>query len=223
MEFEPKQHDDAVDKVLAALRDAVPPEGMEARIAQRLAQPRPVQRAASRWRDLLTGSNLAGAWVRGALTGAAVASIVIAATLLLHRPIQTTTDHSKIAVHESVSAPTATPVSASPRTTPASAPRSAPCVSPAVPRIREIAPAPTGEKLLAEETHNNTAAPSHPAPALSLTPQERALVRLVHTSDPKDLAPLTPEMHAKAQAQDEADFDRFFATPASPSSSQHNE
>jgi len=63
MGIEHKPHDDAIDKTLAALKRAAPPDGMETRILQRLQQ-QPAPAAPFRWRDLLTGSALAAAWWR---------------------------------------------------------------------------------------------------------------------------------------------------------------
>jgi hypothetical protein len=59
-------------------------------------------------------------------------------------------------------------------------------------------------------------APSHPAPVLPLTAQERALVRLAQTADPKLLASLTPETQAKLEAQEADDYNKFFAPPPAP-------
>jgi hypothetical protein len=218
------EHDNAVDKVLAALRDAVPPEGMHARIAQRLAQEAATtQDTAFRWRNLFAGSSLAGAWWRGALSGAAVAMIVTGAVLFaghLLRPRTLVPDSGQLAVRETVS-PTATPVAAT-HTTPASEDRARPCISPNLPRVRNVVPTPSDEKLLAE-SRDDSAAPSHPAPALALTAQERGLVRLVRTSDPKELGTLNSETQAKLQAKDEADFDKFFAPPAPAPTTNNNE
>ena len=55
--------------------------------------------------------------------------------------------------------------------------------------------------------------PSHPAPAMGLTAQERELVQLARNGDAKDLAALDPETRAKAEAKDAAEFQRFFAEP----------
>ncbi len=59
-------------------------------------------------------------------------------------------------------------------------------------------------------------APSHPAPVLPLTAQERALVRLVQTADPKLLAALSPETQAKVEAQEADNYNKFFAPPTAP-------
>ena len=65
MDTDHNQHDEAIDKVLTALRDAAPPQGMEARIAQRLAQtPSPAPASAFGWRALFTSSAMAATWWR---------------------------------------------------------------------------------------------------------------------------------------------------------------
>jgi hypothetical protein len=48
---------------------------------------------------------------------------------------------------------------------------------------------------------------------MGLTAQEQQLVRLARTGDAKELAPLDPEMRAKAEARDAAEFQKFFAEP----------
>src|SRR4051812_43628015 len=78
------EHDDAVDKVLAALKNAAPPDGMEARITQRLDH-HTAATAQSGWRDLLAGSTLAIVWWRGALSGFAVAALGVGVVLLAQR------------------------------------------------------------------------------------------------------------------------------------------
>ena len=70
--------DEAVERALAALRDAKTPEGMEARIVDRLALHAAVPDVAGfQWRDIFAGSALAGAWWRGAVSGVAVAMLVV--------------------------------------------------------------------------------------------------------------------------------------------------
>ena len=70
-----------------ALRDATPPAGMETRIAQRLAGQRVDMTAdASLWRGLFARLAMQGPWLRGAITGVAVASLAFGAVLLLVRP-----------------------------------------------------------------------------------------------------------------------------------------
>jgi anti-sigma-K factor RskA len=86
MENQHNQPDAAIDKTLAALNSAAPPEGLDSRIAARIAaQPAP---AVSPWRDRLTGYTLASAWWRGALTGAVAAMLALTAVLLLQHHSQ---------------------------------------------------------------------------------------------------------------------------------------
>ncbi|HEY5382192.1 MAG TPA: hypothetical protein VIJ65_08045 [Acidobacteriaceae bacterium] len=59
-------------------------------------------------------------------------------------------------------------------------------------------------------------APSHPAPPLPLTPQEKALLRLVryrNTTQLAELAALNPEVSAARDAQEAAAFHAFFPDP----------
>lgn len=68
----------------------------------------------------------------------------------------------------------------------------------------------------AEALPDASFAPSHPAPVLPLTAQERALVRLAQTADPKLLAALSPETQAKIEAQEADNYNKFFAPPPAP-------
>jgi hypothetical protein len=210
MELEHRNHDDAIDKTLAALKRAAPPEGMEARILQRLQQPVPA--APFRWSDLLTGSALAGAWWRGALSGAATAMLLVGALLLAQHGLRARPQHavSLIAATRTPS-PAALPVAALSQRAAANDSRAKPCTTPGAMHVRIAAPARSTTMLSAASF-----APSHPAPVLPLTAQERALVRLVKTADPKLLAALSPETQAKVDAQETEDFNKFFAPPPVP-------
>jgi hypothetical protein len=87
-----------------------------------------------------------------------------------------------------------------------------PCISPSVLRIPRALPAADTHILRAEST-----APSHPTPDEPLTPQERELVRLAQRSDPRVLATLNTETQTRLEAQNAADFAKFFAPqPPSP-------
>lgn len=209
MELEHRNHDDAVDTVLAALRDATPPEGMEARIAQRLQQHAAIAPAAEfRWRDLIAGTTLAGAWGRGALSGAAAAMLVAGVVLFAQHGLRAGSGHEPVAVNQIA----ATRVVAPSKTSPDQA-HGNPCVSPRVLRARSTVPE---DKMLLAEALAAVNAPSHPAPELPLTAQERELVQLARTADPKMLAALAPETQAKVDAQEEENFDKFFAPPPAP-------
>jgi hypothetical protein len=70
---------------------------------------------------------------------------------------------------------------------------------------------PTQDELRAETT-----APSKPAPELPLTAQERELVRLARSVDPNQLVALDDTTQAKMEAEDAAEFERFFTPPPAP-------
>lgn len=206
METEP---DETVDKVLAALRNATPPEGMEARIAQRLhAAPSAGP----------TISTFSAVWWRGAFTGAALATLATAVLFLAFHRLATPAPHPQTAssvLHNAAPPSTATMVS-TPRDV-----RGTLCASPSVLRVQNTTSTPF-DKSLRAETRIENSAPSYPAPALPLTAQERALVQLVRTGDPKQLAALTPEQEAKVDAEKAAEFARFFARPTPPPSPDAN-
>jgi hypothetical protein len=53
-------------------------------------------------------------------------------------------------------------------------------------------------------------AASHPAPPMPLTEQERLLLRIAHRGDPVELAMLDPVLRDVRDAEEQADFQRFF-------------
>jgi hypothetical protein len=194
MNTKPNQTDAAIDKTLAALNTATPPDGMETRIVARLAaQPAP---AAS------PRAPFSPAWWRGAATGAAFALLAVAAVLLLQHK---TPPPNRLAV--------ATPtLNITPVNTVASA---TPCAHPAILRTHAPVSLPSPALLLAE-AGTESAAPSHPAPVLPLTAQERALARLARTADPQQLAALTSEPEIKLEAETAAASTKFSASPPAP-------
>jgi hypothetical protein len=88
---------------------------------------------------------------------------------------------------------------------------SEPCVS-APPRVVRESAAERKRELVG--IVRATMAASHPAPPMGLTAQERELVQLSRSSDAKELVTPDPEMRAKAEAQNAAEFQRFFGEPA---------
>jgi hypothetical protein len=206
----PDQPDNAIDKVLAALRDAPPPEGMDARIAQRLDQhaQHTQTRPTSHWRALLTGQSLAAAWFRGAATGAVAALLTVAAVFAFHHASTPAPQQAAMSPNRN---PAITPVSVSPRnTTPY------PCAHPAAFKLATAAKPHAAEIPWTVDIAENTA-PSRPAPVMPLTAQERQLVRLVRASNPNELAAISHETHAKQQ--DAAEDSKFFIPPPSSSES----
>jgi hypothetical protein len=215
MEIQPNQPDAAIDKTFAAIKNAVPPEGMEARITQRLQQQATAPSGKLFWRDLFTGSALAGAWWRGAVSGAVAAMLIAGAAIFAgHAMRREPAARDQIATHPPAAAPTLT----SAESVPAAEDRRKPCASSGAMRVASIVPA-----RQSEVAATGTMAPSHPAPVLPLTTQERQLVRLARTADPKQLDTLNPDTQAKLQAQDAAEFEKFFTPPHAPPLTENNE
>jgi hypothetical protein len=186
------RHEFAVDHILHALGNAPVPEGLEARLCtgvQVRAKARQYSHANSR------------TWWRGALAGAAFATLAISAVLLLQHRSKTHADHA------------ATPDIAADRT-PATQPVSAVLTAPG--RAKPCAPIDMSYVAL---THGSTigstehAKKPNPFPEQPLTPEERTLVLLARRTDPKELAILNPEARAKLDAEEAAKFSEFFAPP----------
>lgn len=224
MNIEHDEHGDALDKILAAVRDAAPREGMEARITDQLQRQATTPPASPfRWRDAFVNSAQTGEWWRGAITGAAAVLLMTATFLLAGRLLQTRPDRIPM-VRNSTDRSVATAgtyVTTSPFGIPASEARAQPCAHPTILRAANVVPTYSTDGLNAE-TRLESDAPSHPAPPLPLTTQERALIRLVQTASPRQLATLNPEEYAKLEAQSALKFEKYFAPPAPPSTADGN-
>jgi len=215
---EHKQHKAAIDRVLEALRDAAPPAGMETRIAQRLAEQRVDATVdTSLWRGLFARLAIQGPWLRGAITGAATASLAFGAFLLLARPhhedsmAQTSGNSSQRWVAPRAGRATPVSVGAEP---PVGQSGNKPCGNPMLMRARGGAtPSRTVSGAIPRRPILRTAsfAPSRPAPPAPLTAQERALLQLTRTASPAALAALNPAAEQQADAEREAAFEKFFA------------
>ena len=198
-----KNSDDVIERALARLREAEVPEGLEERIAARLTA-HAAGRVEFRWRELFAGTAVAGVWWRGALSGVAVAMVVMGAVWLAGRHARSGEVVARERVVAVPSAPAARAVAVKEEV------RSGePCVS--MPRVVRDSAATRRQELVRIARAEMEV--SHPAPAMGLTAQERELVQLARNGDVKDLAALDPEMRARAEAQDAAEFQRFFAEP----------
>jgi hypothetical protein len=207
MTTKPNQPDAAIDKTLAALNAASPPEGMQARIAARIAaQSAP---ATSPWRAAFSP-----AWWRGAATGAAAAMLVTGVVLFASHNAQPRSDAGRATPRGASAVRTLAPVSAPAQNAPAGQALGNPCASPKVLQLRNATF--RASNTLRAETAAAIGVPSHPAPVRPLTAQERALVELARTADPKMLVALSPETQAKVEAQEQDNFNKFFAPPPAP-------
>ncbi len=203
--------DRAIDAVLAALRDADPPVGMEIRIldaleGHRSSQPVPATRSS-------LPARLAGL-PRTPLAGALAASLAVAslATAAFLHPARHKSPDTSAPQRTGTQAPQPKPADLASEIhdshrSPTGAPHSRPSL-----KIPPTAP-PTDLDTLAL---SESLAPSQPAPPLPLTPQEQLLMRVLHRRDPEPLTDLNGELRAKREAEQLADFDKFFKDPPQP-------
>lgn len=194
-----KDSDQAMEKVLAGLRDAEPPAGMERRILETV-QNHDVTRPRWGWLTALSPRIAATPMVYAATLAGAVI-LVLALPAMRHR------HHAPIQSAQTIPSVPISP--ASPATVAESAePRPPTTVTPpqrrSKPRKLEIT---DPEEALAVREMN---APSRPAPPLPLTEQEKLLVRFVRTRTPEELAAIDPAKWAAQDEQQRAEFDRFF-------------
>jgi hypothetical protein len=174
-----KNPEEAIGKVLAGLREAEAPAGMEGRIlaaVEARASKRPI--IAPRW-----------AW-SAALAGVAAVCLLMA----IHRYGQTLTQARHAVPVESAG----TQVVSLLRNESIAPARATTHVR----RVRQTNDADAG--LLQEMR-----APSHPAPEAPLTNEEKLLLRVVHSGDPQLMAMLNPEERARQEAESEAEFQKF--------------
>jgi hypothetical protein len=196
-----KNSEEAIDKVLAGLRDSEAPTGMERRIMETL-QHCSVTRSSSRmWQQTAIVPVFCGA----------LTAVVILAVLMT--PAVRRANRVPVQTHTSA-APPALPPSA-PKIVVGSVkfpPRHADTRSTTMPSKKSPKQANDMDAIALEEMR----APSQPPPPIPLTAQEKLLLRVVYNRDPVQLAALTPAARARDDAQEEADFQKFFTPPEQP-------
>jgi len=194
----PHDQDERMNRVLTGLRMVQPPTGMNRRIFEALeAEIRPAQRRLPPL-SLRTRAFLRVAGVRQVQASLAACTALLLVAALLH---STRTRPAVNPPETRLPSPTETAIATTP-----------------VPhrhtrRIRTSS-RPSAEELLCLR---ELQAPSHPAPPLPLTAEEKLLLSIAHTGDPAEFAMLNPELHAKQEEESTADFQRFTHQAASAS------
>ena len=208
-----KNPEEAIEKVLAGLRDADAPVGMECRILNTLdaLEDHSSPRRRSGW------GRLRPIWL---LTPARPASWSLASGVALAGlfAVAMTIPAIRRLGHSSTQAPTqirtnSTAARPQPSAGPETAANNAP-LPPPVPGVRSTRK--TNAPRL-EGAHDNDLAAlskvrsdSFPAPPMPLTEQERLLLRIAHKADPVELAMLDPMQRAARDAEENADVKKFF-------------
>jgi hypothetical protein len=209
-----KNADEGIERVLAALREAEAPEGMEQRILEAMQN-----RASARreWRPL--GFVMPSWPVRKqpwviAMASLAVVSLAICWTAFRgHR-----SEHNVVGSKRQV------------------APADAPAPAAQAVAAREIQPLPgrSSAQLRGKAdfkrarvasnadtvTLHEMLAVSYPAPPMPLTEQEKLLLRIAHRRDAVELAMLEPMLRIVQEAEEKEEFQRFFGSAASQSATE---
>jgi hypothetical protein len=187
--------DGTIERLLAGLRDAEPPAGIERRILEAL--------------DGMEGheaSAFAAFWRRAFRPAMAM---LLACTVILI---------AGIAAHQQRHAPATLSRSTGTDVRPAARPE-------LVTQKVSTAPRRTTLRVSVKHPHDapavaETQAASFPAPPLPLTEQERLLLRLAHRGDADNMAILNPDARAAQTAKATEEFQQFFAINATEMRSQ---
>lgn len=199
-----KDSDEAIDRVLTGLRDVSAPAGMEQRVLAAMERQASAG-AGSQWRT----------WS----IGLAAAVVLVAAVAVSLRPHKVP-NQAVVAVTQPLAAPVSSTVVQLPKrnteiqpvikvangshaTTEAAALRFA-----KNDLNRSVQRAATPQPVQVADTGGI------PAPPMPLTEQERMLLRLAHRTDAAELTPLNAEARARQNAEFDAEFQEFFAPPA---------
>jgi hypothetical protein len=205
-----KNSEEAIDRVLAGLRDADPPAGMERRILDRLKE-RETERSRSEWRPIWLVTPVSWAVGRPVACGVALAGVLAVVWTITvvrrpgHVPVQS---RVSVAPVESVHANNSEAIEKSAQ------------VSRREPRVRSVGKmnvrkVSSGAGAGVNEDSDSLAlqefrAASQPAPPLPLTEQEKLLLRIAHRGAPEELAALNPSLRAERDAEEKAEVQRFF-------------
>jgi hypothetical protein len=197
-----KNLDETIDQVLAGLRKAEAPEGMERRILVALRDSAPGLR---KWRlfKLITPSRLPEPrlWAT-AIASIAIVAVAVSWTAFRDHRIEHNTASSNHLIPAVVPLPEAHIATA---TVSPLFPEKVSARSSRMGNPRRLEFASTTESVALRELH----APSRPAPPMPLTEQEQLLRRYVQTRDSQELAALNPVKWTTQDAVEKAKFDKF--------------
>jgi hypothetical protein len=184
--------DGTIERLLAGLRDAEPPAGIERRILEAIdgMEAREAAAPASLWR-----------WpLRPAIAMLLACAVILMVAITVQQARHATPDLKSADVRQPAK-PEARALKAPP--------------VPLRPRSRVPVRPPQNEPA-AEETR----VASFPAPPLPLTEQERLLLRLAHRGDADNMAILNPDVRTALTAKATEQFQQFFAINATEMRSQ---
>ena len=201
-----KTSEEIIHQALTGLRDTQAPTGLEDRVLQAL-QDRASSTSVWRWWRPLERTTRSWAW------GVAVAGVAVAFLSLTvssaHRRGHGTADSKRQPISEKaqpMSAQNAVAVEHVPVSTPHGMSTKRVAARREAQKVQSL----SGEDAIAL---SEMRAPSHPAPKMPLTEQEKLMLRIVRGGDPVELAELDPRVRDAQYAQQKAEFKNFFEPP----------
>ena len=198
-----KNLEEAIENVLAGLRDVDAPAGMEGRILGALEE-RASARPGSGWRvwPMMPGVPVG---VRYVVCGFALAGLLAIGVPALRRIGQMKTDEVRRRIVSTAAPETAAKGAPFQTTRPDSQSRE-------VARVRGVKHAISGAVAGATDSVavSEMLAPSFPAPPMPLTEQEQLLLRIAHKGDPVEIAMLNPVVRDEREREEKAEVKRFF-------------
>ena len=222
-----KNSEDAMEKVLEGLRGVEAPDGMERRILSALdaLEDKTSVGARSVWswlRPMWLVAPLRPVVTRPVICGIALASLVAIGFLIpafrgiWRAPVQSTPAKSKVELPSAGSGTSAASATSVAEVAPLPPARAG--VEAARRTDVNVVRTSYGKSESAADDDSlavsEMRAASHPAPPMPLTEQERLLLRIMHKDDPVEVAVLNPAWRAARDAEDQAEFQRFFGVAA---------
>jgi hypothetical protein len=202
-----KDSDKAIEKVLAGLREAETPEGMEQRILKRLRNITTEQHGRSPRRIASTLRLIRMPFWALATASVAVVSLAVCwAVFRQHRAAHNIADSNK---HTVVANAPSTKIQVAAQS------EAVPLHGSATVRVKPNANSRNRQLVKEEESValDEMHAASYPAPPMPLTEQEKLLLRISHKRDPVEFAALDPVLRAERNAEEKAEVQRFFEPP----------
>ena len=195
-----KTSEEIIHQALTGLREVQAPAGMEDRVLQTLQDRASSDSVWSWWRPV---ERTVRSWAWGvAVAGVAVAFLSLA-VLSGHRRGHGTVESNRQPVLST----------AQPATVPTAVAQHVPAPHAMPIKLAAVRKETQKTQPLSEEDAialSEMRAPSHPAPEMPLTEQEKLMLRIVRGGDPVELAELDPRVRAAQDAEQKAEFKDFF-------------
>jgi hypothetical protein len=193
-----REIDQTIERLMAGLREAEPPAGMQRRILEVMRVHEAESSGPLRHRLITPWLLRPSVATSLACAAALAASLIVAVRVHLpwHAPADTTSASTHAAAQQLARPETFT------RKAPIEPRRTVARVSTRRPRRGDVS------------APDQTQAASYPAPPLPLTEQERLLLHLAHRDDAENKAMLNPDLQATQSAKATKQFQQFFGIDA---------